>query len=103
MALPSLRWYWVALLSLMVAGCGSGSRRSAGFVTDAAHYTLRDGPYGREARIIARFTAPPETTVYILHCNGAIGWGLQRLDGDHWVDAWGAMTNGCLSPPKTVP
>ena len=102
MSLPNHRsWVGLALLSLAAYGCGS--RQHAAIVTDASRYAFHAGQFGREARIIATFTAPPETAVYILHCNGAIGWGLQRLDGDRWTDAWAAMTNGCLSPPKEVP
>ena len=71
--------------------------------TDAERYILRPGPYGSEATLIATFTAPADTTVHLLHCNGAISWGLQRLAGGRWTDAWGAETNGCLSPPIVVP
>jgi hypothetical protein len=50
-----------------------------------------------EGRFRARVRAPRD--VFLLHCNGAISWGLQRLVAGRWVDAWGAETNGCLSAP----
>jgi hypothetical protein len=70
--------------------------------TDADRYVLRPGPFGEEATIVATFTAPADTTVHVLHCNGAITWGLQRLEGGRWTNAWGAETNGCFSPPFVV-
>jgi len=70
--------------------------------TDAGRYVLRPGPVGGEATIVATFTAPADTTVHILHCNGAISWGLQRLEAGRWTNAWGAETNGCFSPPFVV-
>ena len=71
--------------------------------TDRDHYVLAPGPIGEEATIIATFSAPKDTAVYILHCNGAIMWGLQRLVDERWIDVWGATTNGCLSAPIVVP
>lgn len=74
--------------------------------TDADRYLLHPRQVGQiathQATIVSRFTAPRDTTVYILHCNGAIAWGLQRLDEGVWRDAWVATTNGCLSAPKVV-
>lgn len=70
--------------------------------TDSTHYVLQPDPFGHVTTIIATFTAPKDTTVHIIHCNGAISWGLQRLEDGHWVDAWVATTNGCLSPPFVV-
>ena len=71
--------------------------------TDRDHYVLEPHPFGHVAMIAATFTAPKDTTVYVLHCNGAISWGLQRLEGGRWRDAWMAETNGCLSSPFVVP
>ena len=75
---------------------------AAAIRTDAGRYVLRPGPFGSEATIVATFTAPADTTVHILHCNGAISWGLQRLEAGRWTNAWGAETNGCFSPPFVV-
>ena len=75
---------------------GSADRGPA-IETDRTVYELLPGPVGHEARIFARFRASRD--VFITHCNGAISWGLQRLVAGRWVDAWGAETNGCLSPP----
>ena len=76
---------------------------AAAIRTDSDRYVLRPGPHGPEATIVVTFTAPRDTTAYLLHCNGAIPWGLQRREGDRWTDAWVAMTNGCLSPAIVVP
>jgi hypothetical protein len=76
---------------------GPASAPGAAIETDRTVYELVPGPVGREARILARFRAPRD--VFLLHCNGAISWGLQRLVAGRWVDAWGAETNGCLSAP----
>ena len=67
--------------------------------TDRRDYTLVRGPVGREARIVASFRAPTDQTVYIVHCNGAISWGIQKQVAGRWVDAWAAETNACLSAP----
>ncbi len=101
------------LILLVMAACTakpeSGSPASAPpepvvpIRTDRDRYVLRPQPFGHVATIVATFTAPRDTTVYILHCNGAISWGLQRLEGGQWTDAWAATTNGCLSPPFVVP
>jgi hypothetical protein len=102
----------VAFVVLLACGCGRRSDEGdapppalppAAIRTDADHYELRPGRFGREATIVATFTAPRDTSVYVLHCNGAIGWGVQRRDGDRWVDAWVVATNACLSPPIVVP
>jgi len=66
---------------------------------DSSRYELTPGPYGPQARIVATFRAPADTTVWLLHCNGAIAWGLQRFTRGAWRDAWVVMTNECLSPP----
>ena len=99
------------LVALVLGACSPDRERptpdatpapEAAIRTDAERYVLRPGPFGGEATIVATFTAPAETTVHILHCNGAISWGLQRLEGGHWTNAWGAETNGCFSPPFVV-
>jgi len=93
------------LLLIAVAGCERHLERTpapravAGITTDSSSYQLTPGPYGPQAKIVATFRAPKDTTVWLLHCNGAIAWGLQRLDRGAWRDAWVAMTNECLSPP----
>ena len=71
-------------------------------VTDRRDYTLVRGRIGKEARIVASFRPPTNQTVYIVHCNGAISWGIQKQVAGRWVDAWVAETNGCLSPPIIV-
>src|SRR6185503_5790752 len=98
-------WFAMVLLALVSASCRAENpaSRAAPIHTDRARYVLRPGPYGPEATIVATFTAPQDTAVYILHCNGAISWGLQQRVNDRWMDAWGAMTNGCLSAPIVVP
>ena len=73
-----------------------------GLTTDRTRYAMVPGPYGPQATIITTFRAPADTTAWILHCNGAIAWGLQRLVGQTWRDAWVAMTNECLSPAILV-
>jgi hypothetical protein len=75
------------------------SEKRVAIKTDAERYVMRPGPYGDEATIVAMFTAPPDTTVQILNCNGAISWGIQRRVEGRWEDAWAAVTNQCLSPP----
>lgn len=96
------------LLVLAFAGCAPRAEHApapaavAGITTDRSRYELTPGAYGPEARIIATFRTPAATTALILHCNGAIAWGLQRLDRGAWRDAWVAMTNECLSPAIVV-
>ncbi len=96
---------------LVVAGCAPTVERpqtppkpspSVGLATDSLRYVLTPGPYGPETRIVATFRAPADTTAWILHCNGAIAWGLQRQVEGAWRDAWVAMTNSCLSPAFVV-
>jgi len=95
------------LLVLAVAGCAPRTEHApepgrAGIMTDSSRYVLTPGAHGPEATIIATFRAPADTTAWILHCNGAIAWGLQRFDQGGWRDAWVAMTNQCLSPAIVV-
>jgi len=97
----------VTVVVLGVAGCAPRPERASaaapvGVTTDRSRYELTAGPYGPETRIIATFRAPPDTTAWILHCNGAIAWGLQRMKQGTWQDAWVAMTNQCLSPAIVV-
>lgn len=70
--------------------------------TDRTEYVLTPASPGRQATIVATFRAPRDRTVHIVHCNGAISWGLQRLEAGRWVDVWVAETNGCLSAPIVV-
>jgi hypothetical protein len=92
----------IALLALATPSCTRATSPLAERVairTDAERYVMRPGPYGDEATIVAMFTAPPDTTVQIMNCNGAIAWGLQKRVDNQWEDAWAAVTNQCLSPP----
>jgi hypothetical protein len=94
-----------ALLVALAVSCAPGTgpgQTSPPIRTDRDRYVLEPTPYGHEARLVTRFTAPQDTTVHILHCNGAIMWGLQRRTDGRWIDAWIATTNGCLSTPKVV-
>jgi len=69
--------------------------------TDRDRYVLRPGDIGPEAVIVATFTNPTDAPLYIVNCNGAIGWGLQRLVGE-WVEDWIVAMNACLSEPLVV-
>ena len=71
-------------------------------VTDRARYVLTSGPYGPQATIVATFRAPAERAVYLINCNGATTPGLQRREGERWVNAWVAETNGCFASPIVV-
>lgn len=94
----------LGLMSLILGSCTSRTTTPrAAIRTDAAHCILHPGPFGREATIVSTFTAPQDTAVYFLNCNGAISWGVQRLVNDHWTDAWVVMTNSCLSAPIQIP
>lgn len=70
--------------------------------TDRSEYALVEGAYGPQVRIVASFTAPEDSAVFIVNCNGAITTGLQRRDGSEWRNAWIAETNGCMSAPIVV-
>jgi hypothetical protein len=71
----------------------------APIATDRSAYIMRNG----ELTIAATFTAPPDRSVYLTHCNGAQPMGLQRLVGNDWVNAWLAALNACFSAPIEVP
>lgn len=71
--------------------------------TDRKSYTLRPGPYGPETTIVTTFKAPEGKPVSVANCNGAMSLGLQRTEGERWVDAWIAEINGCASPPIVIP
>lgn len=90
----------------LAASCAPGgvprSESTAAIRTDRDRYVLTSNPYGHEARIIATFTAPKDTTVHLVHCNGAIPWGLQRETDGAWSDVWVTTMNSCFSTPKVV-
>lgn len=103
---------------LLVLGCGDAIERmeppeavaphdaveaATPIQTDARRYRFTGGPYGPQVVIVTTFTAPPDQAVYLVNCNGAITTGLQRKEGERWIDAWIAMTNACLSQPIVVP
>lgn len=97
------------LLAVLLAACATPEdldpkreQLAAPIVTDRERYALEDGPYGPETTIVTTFTAPEHTAVYLMNCNGAFSPGLQRRDGDAWVDAWVAEINSCLSPPIVI-
>ena len=79
---------------LLIQTCASVS---APIRTQQESYTYRLGQFGEEVVIEGQFTAPAD--VYIVNCNGAIGWGLQRKVDGRWVDAWIVATDACLSAP----
>src|SRR5688572_28212516 len=56
--------------------------------TDRTRYVFEDGPHGLETTIVATLKAPSDQILYLVNCNGAITTGLQRLDGNEWVNAW---------------
>ena len=98
--------------ALLVAGVVACSREPqdpgraafpAAIATDATRYVLQPAAIGDTARLVATLSAPPDTTLHLLHCNGAISWGLQRREATGWTNAWVAETNGCLSAPRVVP
>lgn len=82
---------------LLIQTCASVS---APIRTQHESYTYRLGQFGEEVVIEGQFTAPAD--VYIVNCNGAIGWGLQRKVDGRWVDAWIVATDACLSAPIVV-
>src|SRR5688572_10254475 len=93
----------IGLTVLLASSCAFDAGRDAAPIrTDRDRYVLQPSGFGHEAMIVARFTAPKDSTVHIVNCNGAISWGIQRLDGDQWKDAWITTTNACLSPPIVV-
>ena len=75
----------------------------APIVTDRTQYQFHEGRYGPETTIVMTFTAPAGKPVYVHHCNGAQSLGLQRRDGNNWVNAWTTETNGCFSAPIVIP
>lgn len=93
------------LAVLLTVGCSlqrtgpPASNAGSAITTDRADYALELGHVGKVATIVATFRAPADTPVYIVHCNGAISWGLQKQVAGRWVDAWIVETNACLSPP----
>jgi hypothetical protein len=76
---------------------------SAAITTDSDRYAMEEGPFGPETTIATTFHAPPDRPVYVENCNGAIGTGLQHLEGSKWVDVWAAERNACLSEPIVIP
>ncbi len=99
-------WRLISFLAVLTFACAPrptpAPPPAAAITTDLTRYVLRPAVYGHVASIVARFTAPADTAVFILHCNGAISWGLQRLVDGRWENAWVATTNGCLSAPIQV-
>jgi hypothetical protein len=82
---------------LVIQACTSAS---APIRTEREGFIYRAGQFGEEIVIGGRFTAPAD--VYIVNCNGAIGWGLQRKVDERWVDAWIVATDACLSAPIAI-
>jgi hypothetical protein len=68
--------------------------------TDQSHYAFRHAFFGPETTIVATLHA--RQNLYVVNCNGAIMAGMQRLVGGKWVQAWGAVTNACLSEPIVI-
>lgn len=79
---------------LLLQGCAAAT---APIRTPRESYIYRAGPFGEEVVVEGQYTAPAD--VYIVNCNGAIGWGLQRRVDARWVDAWIVATDACLSAP----
>jgi hypothetical protein len=97
----------LGLVALASPSCSTRTRQvggaAAAIQTDRDRYVLEPSAHGHETRILIRFTAPRDTAVHILHCNGAIGWGLQRQVNGRWTNVWVVETNACLSRPIVVP
>ncbi len=70
--------------------------------TDRERYVFRYGFFGPEITIVSTFRAPKERPLYVVNCNGAMSYGLQRLVDGKWINAWGAVTNACLSEPIVI-
>ena len=97
----------VVVALVLVVSCGergaappavapARAARAAGLLADKPRYTFVSGDHGPEVTIVTTFIAPQE--VFLVNCNGAISVGVQRREGDGWVNAWIGETNACLSP-----
>jgi hypothetical protein len=85
----------------------TATRSTAPIVTDRDRYVLEPRTIGtvdaKVTSVVTTFTAPPDSTIYIMNCNGQVGWGLQRQENGEWVNAWLTTMNACLSEPIVVP
>ena len=95
------------LILTLLAACAQPATQPAAVApaiiqTDRTRYVRQQGQFGDEITIKARFTNTTGAPVYLVNCNGAFTWGLQRQVGGRWVDAWVGATNACLSPPIVV-
>lgn len=80
----------------------AASAAGEALTTDRPRYIMEEGPFAPETTITSTFTAPSDTTVYIVNCNGAFSPGLQLLQDGQWIDVWAAEINQCLSPPIVI-
>jgi hypothetical protein len=113
---PSVTLRNATLLAFALAACTAGREETppkpapkkaakaveAPVRIDRERYVFRYGFFGPEITIVSTFRAPKERPVYIVNCNGAMSYGLQRLVDGKWIESWGAVTNSCLSEPIVI-
>lgn len=74
----------------------------ASFQTDSATYTLHATSTGYEGDIGVVFTNPGPAPVYVVNCNGATGWRLERWTSGAWRSVWSPILPACLSEPIVI-
>src|SRR5688572_20029191 len=76
---------------------------SAPIQTDTIAYLLvRDG-VGWRAEVPFEFRNTFSDTLFAINCNGALTVAVQHKDEAGWHPFWAPLTNGCFSPPITIP
>src|SRR5690349_17822267 len=82
---------------------GSSRDPSAPIQTDATSYLLARDGVGWRADMRLVFHNVTGDTLHAVNCNGALTLAVERRVEAGWTTFWAPLTNGCLSPPVTIP
>lgn len=107
------RTIFLTLLALLVGGCDGGSQAPTGnqisipdgaedapIQTAGERFVFVPGPVFSTVQIPFVYENRTEgTPYYLVHCNGAFDFRLEKRVGDAWVEAHGPLLPACLSVP----
>lgn len=100
----------VCAVAMLLAACREGPAepsdvvrdQDALFQTDSLQYAIADNGSLLTVDIGVTFTNSTGAPVYIVNCNGATGFVLERRNGSRWDTMYSPVLPACLSPPIVV-
>lgn len=96
----------LAIAVVVASACDTGTGPPADgellLRTDSDSYVLQSDAFGLGVDIPYAFENRTGGAVYLVNCNGAFAYRLERWEDGGWSFAWGPVLPECLSPPIVI-